>query len=116
VWTQLLVVAAGLSIMALPDLMGYEDPERLNDQIVGPLIVSAAIIAVAETTRTVRWLNVVLGCWLVLAPVVLQYEPLHIGVRSSLLGILVAGLFWLAGPRTHELGGGWKRLWTSTSA
>ena len=59
---------------------------------------------------------IVLGCWLVLAPVVLQYEPLHIGVRSSLLGILVAGLSWLAGPRTHELGGGWKRLWTSASA
>ena len=116
VWTQLLVVAAGLWITASPDLMGYEGPERLNDQIVGPLIVSAAIIAVAETTRTVRWLNVVLGCWLVMAPVVLQYEPLHIGVRSSLLGILVAGLSWLAGPRTHELGGGWKRLWTSTSA
>jgi uncharacterized membrane protein len=116
VWTQLLVIAAGLWITALPDFMSYEGPERLNDQIVGPLIVSAAMIAVAETTRTVRWLNVVFGYWLVMAPLVLQYEPLHIGVRSSLLGILVAGLSWVAGPRTHELGGGWKRLWTSTSA
>ncbi|HET9846471.1 MAG TPA: vitamin K epoxide reductase family protein [Nitrospira sp.] len=116
VWTQLLVAAVGIGIMALPDVMSYQGPERLNDQIVGPLIVSAAMIAAAETTRAVRWVNVVLGCWLVIAPVILQYEPLHIGVRSSVLGIVVAGLSWLSGRRTQELGGGWKRLWTSKSA
>ena len=115
-WTQLLVAVVGVGITSLPDVMGYEGPERLNDQIVGPLIVSAAIIAVAETTRAVRWVNVMLGCWLVIAPVVLHYEPLHIGVRSSLLGIVVGGLSWLSGARIQELGGGWKRLWTSKSA
>jgi uncharacterized membrane protein len=116
VWTQLLVAVVGVWITSLPDVMGYEGPERLNDQIVGPLIVSAAVIAAAETTRAVRWVNVMLGGWLVIAPLVLQYEPLHLGVRSSLLGIVVGGLSWLSGARTQELGGGWKRLWTSRSA
>ncbi len=50
-WNQLLVAALGMWITASPDVMGYEGPERLNSHIVGPLIVSAATIAAAETTR-----------------------------------------------------------------
>jgi hypothetical protein len=108
---QLLVAVLGLWIMASPDVMGYEGPERLNNHIVGPLIVSAAVIALAETTRAVRWVNVVLGCWLVLAPVMLHYEPLHIGVRTWLLGITIAGLSWFPGEKRSLQGGGWSALW-----
>jgi len=115
-WNQLLVIILGLWITASPDVMGYEGPERLNNQIVGPLVVSVAVIAAAETTRAMRWANVALGCWLMLAPVVLRYEPLHVGVRSSLLGLAVLGLSWLPGTRTHQLGGGWARLWTRRPA
>ena len=96
-WYQPAVVLLGLWIMASPDVMDYIGPERLNNHIVGPLVVSMGIIALAETTRAVRWVNVVLGCWLVLAPVLLRYEPLHIGVRSALLGIAIAGLSWFPG-------------------
>ena len=52
---QLAVILLGLWIMASPDLMSYEGPERLNNHIVGPLVVSMGIIALAETTRAVRW-------------------------------------------------------------
>jgi hypothetical protein len=110
-WYQLAVTVLGLWIMASPDVMGYEGPERLNNHIVGPLVVSMAIIALAETTRGVRWVNVVLGCWLVAAPVLLQYEPLSIGVRSAVLGIAIAGLSWFPGERRSLLGGGWSALW-----
>jgi hypothetical protein len=107
---QLLIAMLGLWVMASPDVMGYEGPERLNNHIVGPLIVSAAVIALAETTRAVRWVNVVLGCWLVLAPVMLHYQPLHIGVRSGLLGFVIAGLSWFPGETRSLQGGGWSAL------
>ena len=110
-WYQLAVVLLGLCLMASPDVMDYIGPERLNNHIVGPLVVSMGIIALAETTRAVRWVNVVLGCWLVLAPVLLRYEPLHIGVRSALIGIAIAGLSWFPGERRSLQGGGWTALW-----
>jgi hypothetical protein len=110
-WYQSAVILLGLWLMASPDVMGYEGPERLNIHIVGPLVVSAGIIALVETTRAVRWVNVVLGSWLVLAPVLLHYEPLHIGVRSALLGIAIAGLSWFPGERRSLQGGGWSALW-----
>jgi hypothetical protein len=89
--------------------------DAVTGLIGGPLVVSAAIIALAETTRAVRWVNVVLGCWLVLAPVLLHYEPLHIGVRSGVLGIAIAGLSWFPGGRRSTQGGGWSALWKHES-
>ena len=115
-WHQSAVILLGLWVLASPDVMGYEGPERLNNHIIGPLVVSAGIIALAETTRAVRWINLALGSWLVLAPVVLQYEPLHIGVRSALLGIAIAGLSWFPGERRSLQGGGWPALWKPKDA
>jgi hypothetical protein len=115
-WHHLAVILCGLWVMASPDVMQYEGPERLNNHIVGPLVISAAVIAMAEATRAARWMNVVLGAWLVLAPVVLGYAPLHIGIRSWLIGAVILGLSLREGPRGERLGGGWRRLWKTPPA
>jgi len=115
-WSQFIVMMLGLWLMAAPDVMRYEGPERLNNHIVGPLVVSAAIIAVAETTRAVRWVNVVLGFWLLAAPVLLEISPLHIGVRNSLVGAAILGLSLIEGPRRERMDGGWSRLWREPPA
>lgn len=113
IWNHLLVIALGVWLMAAPDVMGYEGPERTVDHIVGPLVVSMAIIAMAEVTRSARWVNVALGLWLMLAPVLLRYEPLHIGARSALVGgaiLLLSSFRW---PERERTGGGWRRVWTT---
>jgi hypothetical protein len=110
-WNHGLVALFGLWIMAVPDIMQYEGPERMNDHIVGPLVFSAAVIAISETTRFVRWMNVILGGWLIVAPIVLGYEPLHIGVRSSLLGAAILALSFITRPPKERMGGGWSRVW-----
>lgn len=108
-WNQVVIILIGLWIMASPDMMGYSGPEQTNHHIVGPLIVSFGIIALTETTRSARWANVTLGLWLVVAPLVLNYDPL----KSSLLGTAIFGLSLIEGSRREQLGGGWSRLWKS---
>jgi hypothetical protein len=107
VWNQLIIILIGLWVMASPDVMGYSGPEQTNHHIVGPLIVSFGVIALSETTRSVRWANVALGFWLIVAPFVLRYDPL----KSSLVGTAIAGLSFLEGSRREQLGGGWTRVW-----
>ena len=106
-WNQVVIVLIGLWVMASPDVMGYSGAERTNHHIVGPLIVSFGMIALAETTRATRWVNVALGLWLIVAPFVLSYDFL----KSSLLGMGVFGLSLLEGTRKEQLGGGWSRVW-----
>lgn len=113
-WNHLLVTALGVWLMAAPDVMRYEGPERVVDHIAGPLVVSMAIIAMAEVTGSARWVNVALGLWLMLAPVLMAYEPLHIGARSALIGGAIL-LLSLVVKRTgqEQTGGGWRRVWTT---
>jgi hypothetical protein len=111
-WNQALVILIGAWLTASPDVMGYVGPERLINHVTGPLVVAAATIALSENTRSVRWLNVALGIWLIVAPVVLRYEPLHIGVRSSVMGVAIMVLSWIGGTRRQRLGGGWSSLWS----
>lgn len=80
-WNQYLVILLGVWIIVAPDVMQYDGAERTNYHIVGPLVVIAALLAMAEWTRAVRWVNVALGLWLMLAPALLGFSPLHIGVR-----------------------------------
>jgi hypothetical protein len=114
-WNHLLVIALGVWLMAAPDVMQYEGTERIVDHIVGPLVVSMAIIAMAQVTRSVRWINVALGLWLMLAPVLLRYEPLHIGARSALIGGTILLLSLVKGPERSQTGGGWRRVWSTPS-
>jgi hypothetical protein len=70
-----------------------------------------AIIAMAEVTRSVRWVNVALGLWLMLAPVLMGYKPLHIGVYSALIGGAILLLSFVNGPEREQTGGAWRRVW-----
>ena len=107
---QLISVAIGIWLMAAPAVLGYGDPGRTTDRIVGPLVASFGCIAVWEVTRPVRWLNLLLGLGLVLAPWVLGYgwgELLH----STLIGLAVAGLSVVTHTNWGPYGGGWQVLW-----
>ena len=112
-WSYLLVMVLGVWLMAAPDVMRYEGPERVVDHIVGPLVASMAVIAMAEVTRPVRWVNVALGLWLMLAPVLMGYQPLHIGARSALIGGAILLLSLVKAPEREHTGGGWRRVWTT---
>ena len=81
---HLLPALAGIWLMMSPAVLGYADPARANDRIIGPIVASLATIAMWEVSRPLRWVNVVLGAWLLVAPWLLGH------IRP-----LVAGIAWL---------------------
>jgi hypothetical protein len=99
--------------MAAPHVLGYAGVARTNDQIVGPLVATFAFIAVWEVTRGLRWLNLVLGVWLVVAPVLLRYPEATSIVNSLVVGVVVIGLSLARGTTAERFGGGWRSLWRS---
>jgi hypothetical protein len=96
--------------MAAPQVLGYGDPARTNDWIVGPVAATFACIALWEATRGVRWWNLPLGAWLVVAPLVLGHPTLPF-VQSIAAGVLMMGMSCLGGHTRRSFGGGWQSLW-----
>lgn len=106
---QVLLAAVGLWLMAAPDVLGYDDPARANDRIVGPVIVMLGVVAIWEVTRGLRWLALPLATWLLLAPWLLGYDALP-AIQSSVAGLLTAGLALIRGRIKQRYGGGWTAL------
>lgn len=109
-WARIANTVLGIWLMAAPAVLGYESPGSTNDRIVGPLIASFAVIAMAGATRPVRRANTALGAWLLVAPWVLGH-PTAATVNSMVVGALVTAFSLVRGTVKDEFGGGWSALW-----
>src|SRR5690606_28184617 len=96
-------------VMAAPGVLGYGRPASTNDHIVGPLVATFACIEIWEATRSVRWVNLPLGVWLIIAPWLLGH-PSNALVNSTLCGMAIAAFSCLGGPVSQRFGGGWSAL------
>jgi uncharacterized membrane protein len=96
-------------MLSAPAVLSYEKIEANNAYIVGPLIATVAIVAMAEAVRSTRWLNLLLGVWLLLSPWLLNSGEAA-KVNDTIVGIIVACLSTVKGKLVLELGGGWKAI------
>ena len=106
---QLAGTAVGLWLMAAPSILGYGNPARMNDLVVGPMIASFAFIAVWEVTRGVRRVNLILAAWLLVAPWVLGYG-IAAAVNSTVVARCLLLLASMGGSVTQAFGVGWTSL------
>jgi hypothetical protein len=87
-----LATALGVWLMCAPTVFGIDiaQPAAHSDHLVGALVVVVAVVCLAEVARPARFLNVLLGAWLVLAPWLLSGgTPLYWSL-SALTGVVVA--------------------------
>lgn len=110
-WARYVNTAIGVWLTAAPVVLGYADPARTNDHIVGPLVVAVSVIAMSEVTRGLRWLNVLFALWLIVAPWVLGYDDGWLIIHSSVLALVIWFVTAVRGTVTQQFGGGWSVLW-----
>lgn len=70
---QGIIVILGIWLLASSDVMGYGGQARVSNQMVGACMATFGMIAISESMRAVRWVNLALGIWFVSAPFVLDY-------------------------------------------
>jgi hypothetical protein len=109
VWARLASVAIGIWLMAAPTLLGYADPGRTVDRILGPLAASAAVVAMFEVVRGVRWIESAVGVALLVSWWALDY-PVLAALQSVATGGLLVVLGTRGGRITGRFGGGWTAL------
>lgn len=91
--------------------MHYAPGAQTNNRIVGPLVVSLSVIAIWQITRALRWLNLPLGLWLIVAPGLLGYFTSSAGWSDMAAGIVLTVLAFVPGKHPHRFAGGWPSIW-----
>lgn len=116
-WPRFVNIAIGVWLMAAPAVLGYSgvsDAASASDRIVGPLVISAAIAAIWPEIRPLRWVNAVLGVWLLVgvpaAAMVVDW-PFEGVVSSVLSGAVAITMARIRGDIDSEFGGGWRSIW-----
>lgn len=70
-WNLFAAAALGVWAMAAPAVLGSMGNAAASDELTGAVITTVAVVAMAEVTRSARFLNILAGLWIALAPWVL---------------------------------------------
>lgn len=97
--------ALGLWLMFAPLALGAQDAAADAQYLIGPLIVTVALIATAEVARPLRYLNVLLGLAAAISPFALAGSTLPATISAVLVGLAVAALSIQRGEVRERYGG-----------
>jgi hypothetical protein len=96
-WNLLACIAIGLWLMTTRLTVGAEGSMANADHLIGSLVITVAVTALAEVARPVRLLNVLFGVALLITPFV--YDATVLSLWSSLIcGLALIGLSLRHGP------------------
>jgi len=108
-WTLVASAALGLWLMFSRMIFDTVPPMANSDHLVGALVITVAVIAMAEVARPLRFINVAFGLWLISAPWLLAGVGGMATAGSVIVGMLLVGLSLPRGPRSKEHYGSWDR-------
>jgi nucleoside-diphosphate-sugar epimerase/uncharacterized membrane protein len=109
-WTLLAICVVGVVLMFSRLLFGADGSMADSDHLVGAVLITIAGIATAEVARSVRFLNVPLGLWLIGSPWLLSGVTPGQGWYAIACGLLVIGLSLPRGRRSEHHYGTWDRF------
>jgi hypothetical protein len=109
-WTLAVSIAIGGFLMLTRVFLAASGSMANSDHVTGALAISVAVIATAEVARPIRFVNCILGAWLVAAPFVMGGASLPAMAVSVLLGVVLVGLSLPRGKRSQEHYAGWDRF------
>jgi hypothetical protein len=66
--TLIACAVLGIWLMASPALLGAARAAADSSRVIGPLVITFSVVALADVARTTRWLNLPLGAWVAAAP------------------------------------------------
>jgi nucleoside-diphosphate-sugar epimerase len=108
-WTLIASAIVGVWLMFSRIIFGTVPPLADSDHLVGALIITVAVIAMAEVARALRFINAAFGLWLIAAPWLLSGAVSAASWASVVAGVAVILLSLPRGPLSKEHYGGWDR-------
>jgi len=89
-WNLVASALAGVWLMFAPSILGATGRAADNDHLIGALVVTWSVIVLAEVARPARYLNVLFGIWLLIAPWVLPGHSAGARWNTLAVGMLIA--------------------------
>jgi hypothetical protein len=109
VWAPIASICLGLWLTVAPSVIGYGGLAAKNDQAMGPLVVTFAILSLSQVIRACRVANLIVAGWLLVSPAVLDHGR-GVDLHSVGVAIAIGALSLVRTPSRLQQGGGWRAL------
>ncbi|MEO7339061.1 MAG: NAD-dependent epimerase/dehydratase family protein [Caldimonas sp.] len=109
-WTLVGCCLVGAALMFTRVLFGTAPPLADSDHVSGALIVTFAVMAMAEVARPLRFVNVAFALWLIVAPWWLEGATPAAAWTEAAAGLCVLLLSLPRGRRSEAHYGRWDRF------
>ncbi|GAB1581130.1 NAD-dependent epimerase/dehydratase family protein [Phyllobacterium phragmitis] len=109
-WPLIASCIVGAWLMFSRLIFGTEGAIANSDHLMGAMIITVAICAMAEVARSLRFINVLFGIWLLAAPWLLAGETAGATWNNVIAGLLIIALSLPRGKRSEEHYGAWDRF------
>ncbi|MEO5814947.1 MAG: vitamin K epoxide reductase family protein [Gemmatimonadaceae bacterium] len=108
-WNLLVSVALGIWLMFTPSVLGSADAAAHSDHLLGALIVTFAVMALADVGRALRFVNILFAALVIAAPWVVSGATSSSRWSDLIAGVLVI-LFSVPRGAVGERYGSWQRF------
>lgn len=96
--------------MIAPGFFGFSKPAADLHYIIGPIVITIAMVAAWEFNRSARYINLIAGIALGAAPFLLGFDDAAERWNGVGCGIALIALSLMKGKLKGQYGGGWKVL------
>lgn len=103
--------AIGVGLMFTRMIFGTEGAQANSDHLMGSLLITISVLAMAEVARTLRLLNIFIGFWLMAAPWLLAGGSMMADIGGLIAGVAVIALSIPKGPVRYRYAGWNKLIW-----
>jgi len=103
-WNVLVSATLGIWLMFAPAAFGTEGRAADNDHVVGALITTVAVIAMAEVIRAGRFLNALFGAWIIAATSLISGASASAEWNEIVTGAVLILLSLRRGPVKNRYG------------
>jgi nucleoside-diphosphate-sugar epimerase len=108
-WTLLASCGVGAWLMVSRLVLGTNGVMAYSDHLVGALVITVAVCAMAEVARPLRFINLLFGLWLIAAPWLFVARAAGAVWNDVASGLIVIALSLPRGRRSAEHYGAWDR-------
>ena len=109
-WAAIINVVIGLFLMIAPVIFHFNKAIADHYQIVGPVVVTFAIVSLWEVNHSANYFNIPAGLWLIIASFIFHFQPASAIWIAVVSGVLIILLSLVKRKVKGKYGGGWRSL------
>ena len=109
-WSAIINIVLGIWLIISPSIFEMNKITSNNNYVIGPLVITFSVISLWKINRNAVKANILLGLWLLIALIVLDFTRTIAFFSNGACGAFIIVLSSIKRKAVQHFGGGWRSL------